>query len=119
MERRLRLVVFRENEGRWIARGLEHDIAAEAATAGEAVRALLRIIEAHTAFDIRHNHVPLAAFEAAPQRYWNLYTAGTPVSLPELGVSPPRQWDITAAHLERPAMETDPQYRYASHDFRV
>lgn len=119
MERRLRLVVFQEDEDRWMARGLEHDLEAEAATAGEAVRALLNLIEAHTAFDIRHDHAPLEAFQAAPRRCWNLYTSGRPVSLPDLGVSQPDRWHITAALAERQLTELDPQYRHARDNFRV
>lgn len=119
MECRLRLVVVQEDAKRWMARGLEHDLAAEAATAGDAVRALLNLVEAHTAFDIRHDHTPLEAFQAAPRTCWNLYTSGTPVSLPDLGVSQPKRWHITAALVDRQLKEIDRQYCYGGHNFRV
>jgi len=91
---RLRLVIFQEMPGLWVARGLEHDVIGEARSIGEAVRAAVRLIVAHTGFDIRHDHVPLSAFRPAPQNYWNAYAAGTPVSLQQLGIRAPAEWDI-------------------------
>jgi hypothetical protein len=95
--RRLSLVIVQEAPGFWLARGLEHDIIAEGRTIGAALRAAVKLIEAHTAFDIRHAHKPLEAFRAAPQSCWNAHTAGTPVSLVQLGVAAPSGWEICAA----------------------
>ena len=100
-EQRLRLVIFQEAPGLWLVRGLEHDVVAEARTIGEVVRAVVRMVQAHTAFDIRHNHTPLCAFRPAPQDCWNAFAAGTPVSLTQLGVTPPPEWDICAAVAHR------------------
>ncbi len=94
---RIRLVVFQDAPATWVVRGLEHDILAEGRTIGVVLRTVVRFIEAQSAFDIRHGHPPLSTFPAAPQRYWNAYTAGTPVSLSQLGIVPPEQWDVHAA----------------------
>ncbi|HEX3701798.1 MAG TPA: hypothetical protein VHU82_00610 [Vicinamibacterales bacterium] len=104
---RLRFVIFQEAPGLWLARGLEHDLTAEAATIGQALRAVLRIVQAHIAFDVRHAHRPLCAFLPAPQKYWNAYASGTMVPLAQLGISAPPDWDIQAAFAaRRPADET-------------
>ena len=97
MTERIRLVVFQDAPATWIVRGLEHDFAAEGRTIGNALRAAVRFIEAQTAFDIRHGHLPLSTFPAAPQRFWNAFTAGTPVQLSQLGIVSPPEWDVHAA----------------------
>jgi hypothetical protein len=105
-DQRLRLLIFQEAPGHWLVRGLEHDVMAEARTIGEAIRAAVRLVEAHTAFDIRHSHVPLSAFRPAPQTLWNAYAAGTPVSLDQLGVIPLEDWEICAAVAHHKPVET-------------
>jgi hypothetical protein len=99
--KRLRLVIFQEAPGLWLVRGLEHDLGAEARTIGEAIRAAIRFIEAHTAFDVRHDHLPLAAFPPASQTYWNAFATGTPVPLAQFGVTPPPDWDVHLAFAAR------------------
>jgi|tagenome__1003787_1003787.scaffolds.fasta_scaffold20036422_2 hypothetical protein len=99
--KRLRLVVFQEEPGLWLVRGLEHDLGAEARTIGEAIRAAMQFVQAHTAFDLRHDHLPLSAFRPAAQRYWNAYATGTPVSLSQLGITPSAGWLIEAAFAAR------------------
>jgi hypothetical protein len=99
--KRLRLVVFQEEPGVWLVRGLEHDLGAEARTIGEAIRAAMHFVEAHTAFDLRHDHLPLEAFPPAAQKYWNAYATGTPVSLVQLGIRPTADWQIEAAFATR------------------
>jgi hypothetical protein len=98
---RIRLVIFQDAPGTWIVRGLEHDIVAEGRTIGNALRAAVRFIDAQTSFDIRHGHPALSMFPASPQRYWNAFTAGTPVPLAQLGIVPPSEWDICAAFGSR------------------
>jgi hypothetical protein len=96
-ERRLRLVVYQEVPGIWVGRGIEHDVSAEGRTIGETVRAILRMINAHIAFDERHDRQPLASFRPAAQPYWNAFHGGTPVPLSELGALPPAHWEISVA----------------------
>jgi hypothetical protein len=96
-QKRLRLLVFQEAPGLWVVRGLEHDIGAEARTIGESIRAAVRFVQAHTAFEIRQDHLPLASFPPSAQKYWNAYATGTRISLAQLGVTPPAEWDIYAA----------------------
>jgi hypothetical protein len=95
--RRLCLVLYQEVPGLWVGRGVEHDITAEGRTIGEAVRAMLQVVRAHTAFDTRHRRPPLSAFRPAPQTFWNAFSAGTPVPLPQLGVVAPPPWEISVA----------------------
>jgi len=99
--RRLRFVIFQDAPGLWVIRGLEHDLEAEARTIGQAVRSIARLVQAHTEFDLRHDHLPLSAFPPSAQIYWNAYAAGTPVPLAQLGVTPPAGWDIQAAFATR------------------
>jgi hypothetical protein len=106
---RIRLVIFQLAPASWIVRGLEHDILAEGRTIGGAVRAAIRFIQAQTAFDIRHSHLPLSVFPPASQRFWNAFAAGTAVPLEQLGVSSPDGWDIQAAFATRMPAE---EYRH-------
>jgi hypothetical protein len=103
--RRLRLVIFPDAPGVWIVRGLEHDLGAEARTVGEAVKAAMRFVQAHTAFDIRHDHLPLSAFPPSPQKYWNAFAAGTTVPLDQLGVGRLAEWDIQLAFANHGLVE--------------
>ena len=90
----LRCVVYQEATGVWIARGLEHDLAAEARSIGETVRALAHLVEAHSEFDERHHRTPLSAFRPAPQSYWNAYSTGTPISLSQFAIHSPGGWEL-------------------------
>ncbi|HEY7287599.1 MAG TPA: hypothetical protein VH497_19245 [Vicinamibacterales bacterium] len=94
---RLSLVVYQDVPGVWVGRGIEHDLTAEGRSIGETVRALLRMIQAHTAFDARHDRQPLSAFRPAPQPYWNAFHAGTQVPLAQFGALAPSEWDVTVA----------------------
>ena len=71
---RLTIVVFPDSPKAWTARCLEHDLSARGATAEAAIDALVKIADAHIAFDIRHGRTPLSAFTAAPRLYWNAFT---------------------------------------------
>jgi hypothetical protein len=66
----------------------------------------LRLVEAHTAFDLRHRHIPLTAFLPAPERCWSAYMTGTPISLTEIGVDLPEHWDIGVAIAYRHPVES-------------
>ena len=65
---RLRLVILQETPGFWLVRGLEHDVIVEGRSIGTAVRAAVGFVEAHTAFDRRHDLTPLSAFPPSPSR---------------------------------------------------
>ena len=49
----------------------------EGRTIEAAVDSLAKIARAHIAYDHRHNRIPLSAFVAAPQIYWNAFEGGT------------------------------------------
>jgi len=103
--KRLRLVIFPLAPGVWIARGLEHDLGAEARTVGEAVKAAMRFVQAHTAFDIRHDHSPLSAFPPSPQKYWIAFATGSTVPLDQLGINGLAEWDIQLAFANHGLVE--------------
>jgi hypothetical protein len=98
---RLRLIILQETPGVWVVRGLEHDVAVEGRSIGTAVRAAVDFVEAHTAFDHRHDLMPLCAFPPSPAKYWNAYVAGSAVALSQLGIVPPAGWEICAAVAHR------------------
>ena len=101
IRRRLRFVIVQETPGVWLARGLEHDVAVEGRSIGAAVRAAISFIQAHNAFDVRHDLMPLSTFPPAPPKFWQAYGAGTPLSLTQLGITPPADWEICAAFAHR------------------
>ena len=70
---RLRIVVFPETPKTWTARSLERDLSAGGRTPEAAIDTLVRIAEAHIAFDARHGREPLSAFTSAPQLFWNAF----------------------------------------------
>lgn len=70
---RLRILVFPETRRTWTARALEHDLAAQGRTVEAAIDTLVKIVQAHIAYDRRHNRRPLSAFAAAPQIYWSAF----------------------------------------------
>jgi hypothetical protein len=78
---RLRVVVFPETQRTWTARSLEHDLAAGGATAEAALDTLLKIAQAHIAYDVRHGHEPLSVFAAAPQLYWSAFAAAQRIQI--------------------------------------
>ena len=69
----LRIVVFPDTPKTWKARALEHDLTAGGRSAEEALNTLVKMADAHIAYDIRHGHQPLSAFVQAPQIYWNAF----------------------------------------------
>jgi len=101
MANRLRLVIFQDAPGLWHVRGLEHDLAAEGSTIGQAVRSLARMMQVHSEYDQRHHHPQLVAFPPAAQRYWNAFASGAAVPLTMLGVTPPDGWVFQAAFAVR------------------
>jgi hypothetical protein len=98
---RLRLVIFQEAPSVWIVRGLEHDFITEGRTIGSALRAAIGFLQAHLAYDSRHDHAPLVAFRPAAQVFWSAYSAGTPIALSQLGIAAPSDWDVSAAVAHR------------------
>ena len=108
---RLRLVIFQDEPGLWLARGLEHDLAAEGSTIGQAIRSVARLVQAHSEFDRRHDHLPLSAFPPAAQSYWNAFATGTAVPLAPLGIVSPEGWEMQAAFATR--LPGESRYRAA------
>ena len=101
--RRLQLLLSEHSPGFWTARALEHDVAAEARTMSDAVRGVVEIVSAHTAFDTNHRRAPMSAFRPAPSSFWKAFSIGTPVSLASLGMTSPAAWDfeLRTLHSQR------------------
>lgn len=78
----LRILIFPETSRTWTARLLQHDLAAGGRTMEGALDTLLKVVQAHVAFDLRHGLKPLSAFEAAPRPYWKAFAGATRVNLP-------------------------------------
>lgn len=78
----LRILVYQNLPGVWVARSLEHDIAVEGDTSETAINRILEIVVAHIAFDRRHGRPPLSTFPEAPRRYWQAF--GTAALLREV-----------------------------------
>lgn len=82
----LRILVYQNLPGIWVARSLEHDIAIEGPTRETAIDRILEIVFAHIAYDRRHGRAPLSTFPEAPWRYWQAFGAAAPLrSVPCLG----------------------------------
>jgi len=77
----LRILVFQSLRGVWVARALEHDVAAEARSGEAAVSAVLQILFAHIDLDRRHGRAPLSAFPSAPERYRSAFATATPIRM--------------------------------------
>jgi hypothetical protein len=75
MSSSLRIVVFPETPKTWVARSLEHDMSAVGRSADAAIDTLVRMVDAHLAYDMRHGHQPLGAFASAPGPYWQAFIA--------------------------------------------
>src|SRR5262249_23994670 len=76
---------------------------------------IARLVQAHTEFDLRHDHLPLSASPPSAQIYWNAYAAGTQVALAQLGVVPPAGWEIQAAFATR--LPSEERFRRAPFRF--
>jgi hypothetical protein len=98
----LRILVFQSLRGVWVARALEHDVAAEARSCEAAVSAVLQILFAHIDLDRRHGRPPLSAFPAAPERYRSAFARATPLRLmgtaPRNGVSEDLHIAVALSH---------------------
>ena len=78
----LRIVVFPETTKTWVARSLEHDLSASGRSADAAIDMLMKMVDAHVAYDLRHGHQPLGAFACAPRLYWQAFVAATKTDPP-------------------------------------
>ena len=65
----LSVLVFPEPGGRWTACGMEYDVAVQARSMDDAIDGLIRILQAHVEFDVRHGRRPLSAFSPAPRLF--------------------------------------------------
>jgi hypothetical protein len=116
MPPRLQILAFREFGKNWTARVLEHDMAAGARTLEQAVDTVLRIAQAHVAFDQRHNRTPLSAFAPAPRLYWNAFERASerPI-VAELDWSEKTRTRVVVATVEQnPAIRTSVPLRYSA-----
>ena len=94
---------FRKHPASGWCAGWNINVIVEGRSVGTAVRAAVGFVEAHTAFDKRHDLTPLSAFPPSPSKPWDAYGAGSPVALSQLGINAPAGWDICAAVAHRRA----------------
>jgi hypothetical protein len=106
---RLRIVVFPETSRTWMARALEHDLAAQGRTKESAVDTLVKVIRAHVAYDRRHNRKPLSAFAEAPRLYWNAFDRAA-----ELPVLMELDWHDMPARIVAAVISDHPGIRASS-----
>jgi O-glycosyl hydrolase len=115
--RRLRIVVFPETTKAWMARCLEHDLAAVGRTAEAATDALVRVASAHIAYDIRHGRQPLSGFGTAPRSFWHAFAGASAKSKPMELVRAEPEGDLSClvtVMQENPAtLRRMPPYRIA------
>ena len=102
----LRVLIFEDVPGTWVAQVLEKDMAAHGPTAYAALAAVQLVLQAHVNFDTRHNlqrsrfpdawvalqaHVnfdtrhnrqPLSRLKQAPDVYWRAYERAEPLTIP-------------------------------------
>ena len=112
----LRIVVFPETTKTWVARSLEHDLSASGRTADAAIEMLMKMVDAHLAYDIRHGHRPLAAFASAPRLYWQAFVSAPKKEAPiELNRTEPERRFAASSGLPH---RIPPQTNHAAHCVR-
>ena len=78
----LRVLIFEDVPGTWVAQVLEKDMAAHGPTAYAALAAVQLVLQAHVNFDTRHNRQPLSRLKQAPDVYWRAYERAEPLTIP-------------------------------------
>jgi len=73
----IRAVVFQEG-GRWIAQCLEYDLCTSARSRRELTRALASQLRLQIILDLAKGNEPFQGLPRAPQRFWDMYSSGTP-----------------------------------------
>jgi hypothetical protein len=68
----IKVLVTQEN-GVWVAIGLEHFMVGQGTSPDEALRDLEEQFEMKVAFDNSHSQVPFALVLPAPEKYWQLF----------------------------------------------
>ena len=88
----LRVLIFEEDAGRWVAQALEKDMAAHGPTAYAALAAVQLVLQSHVNFDTRLERTPLSRLGRAPQPYWDAFERAEPLPMPDAQ-------PLLAAHL--------------------
>ena len=88
----MRVLILKE-EAVFVAQCLEYDITAQGQTVVEAQDAFVRVFAAQIAVALRHGEEPLAAFERAPDYYWERFNEAQrladPIRIPDRVEIPP------------------------------
>jgi|ERR1700693_1201710 len=74
----IRVLLINEN-GPWVAQGLDYDIAAQGRTIQEAMKAFQQTLLAQIRADLSKGRNPLQDFEHAPDMYWSAYERAEPL----------------------------------------
>jgi len=88
----MQVLLFREYD-RWVAQGLEYDIAASGETIPEAQEAFIRTLTAQVAGAHHYGQPPLENFEPAPDCYWKAARSAQRLADP---IRPTQGWAVPA-----------------------
>jgi hypothetical protein len=73
----IRALVFQEG-GRWVAQCLEYDLCTSAKDRHELSRKLASQLRLQIMLDLAKGNEPFQGLPRAPQKFWDLYSHGTP-----------------------------------------
>lgn len=79
---RLRVLIFEDGPGVWVAQVLEKDMAAHGPTPHAALKAVQLVLQAHVNFDTRLKRPALSMLEPAPQEFFEAYDEAEPLAIP-------------------------------------
>jgi hypothetical protein len=102
----LRVVIFEDSPGTWVAQVLERDMAAHGKSPYAALAAVQLVLQAHVNFDTRQQRVPLSRLKPAPDEYWHAYQNARPLP------NPPKSTMLSPAQLTA-AIAAQPILRHA------
>lgn len=74
-------VLIYQEDGRWIAQALEHDITAYGTSVEDAKHAFEQTVAGQVLFDLQRNKAPLQHIEPAPDEFWDRFHGEAPSDL--------------------------------------
>ena len=90
----INVLLIEEDDGRWSAQCLEHDIVAQANKFSELSYELEKVLAAYLTLNAANGEEPFAGVPRAPQEFWEMYdSSGTEVRIsePKVPITAPAQ----------------------------
>ncbi len=81
----LRVLLFEDCHGVWVAQALEHDIAAYGSSVANVKAAFERTLYGYVQLDVTYRRTPLASLPQAPSEFWDTWDRVSSVSMPAEG----------------------------------